>query len=172
MPVDECPYAVSLVLFTAHLHMYNKSILQYCTVSRYIKKDDLHERTTNEVPFNRKGLCDVELSPASFPANKVMFFWDFAISLWYLKFIHYYYYYLLWTMALSIFASLDARLSAKPDSFPCRGASNKYNSPLCSLLDTPLCSLGASLSACFKYTFQHAGAHHRSGKGEIRINKT
>jgi hypothetical protein len=43
-----CARGPPCVLFTAHLHMYNKSVLQYF---RYIKNDDHHERTTNEIPF-------------------------------------------------------------------------------------------------------------------------
>jgi hypothetical protein len=46
-----CPWCMSLLvpvvrlvfLFSAHLHMYNKSVLQYC---RYIKNDDHEPRTT------------------------------------------------------------------------------------------------------------------------------
>jgi hypothetical protein len=52
-----CPWFVSIFvpvvrlvfMFTAHLHMYNKSVLQYC---RYIKNDDHHERITVDFPFN------------------------------------------------------------------------------------------------------------------------
>jgi hypothetical protein len=60
MPVDEypscargaCPFlcpwsAVCCCL----LHMYHKSVLQYC---RYKKRADTNERTTNEIPFDRK----------------------------------------------------------------------------------------------------------------------
>ena len=37
--VPSCARGRPGVLFTAHLHMYNKSVLQYC---RYIKNDDHH----------------------------------------------------------------------------------------------------------------------------------
>ena len=47
--VPSCARGPPGVLFTAHLHMYNESVLQYCG---YIKNDDHHERTTNEIPFN------------------------------------------------------------------------------------------------------------------------
>jgi len=39
------------VLFTAHPHMYNKSVLKYC--SRYIKNDDHEPRTTNHQILNK-----------------------------------------------------------------------------------------------------------------------
>jgi len=41
--VPSCARGPPGVLFTAHLHMYNKSVLQYC---RYIKNDDHHEPRT------------------------------------------------------------------------------------------------------------------------------
>jgi hypothetical protein len=34
--------------------MYNKFVLQYGTVVQYEKRADTNERTTNEIPFNRK----------------------------------------------------------------------------------------------------------------------
>ena len=37
--VPSCARGPPGVLITAHLHMYNKSVLQYC---RYIKNDDHH----------------------------------------------------------------------------------------------------------------------------------
>jgi len=37
--VPPCARGLPGVLFTTHLHMYNKSVLQYC---RYIKNDDDH----------------------------------------------------------------------------------------------------------------------------------
>jgi hypothetical protein len=39
MRVPSCARGPPFVLFTAHLHMYNKSVLQY-PVLRYIKNDD------------------------------------------------------------------------------------------------------------------------------------
>ena len=59
--VPSCARGPPGVLFTAHPHMYNKSVLQYCR--RYIKNDDHEPRTTNhQIPFNRK---DCKKAPKS-----------------------------------------------------------------------------------------------------------
>jgi len=63
MPVVECPsYARGACPFLCPwsalcfclLHMYNKFVLLYGTVVQYEKRADTNERTTNEIPFNRK----------------------------------------------------------------------------------------------------------------------
>ena len=53
VPVSECPCSARGppgVLITAHLHMYNKSVLQYCIGTKKRRPP----RTTVEIPFNRK----------------------------------------------------------------------------------------------------------------------
>jgi len=63
MPVVECPsYARGACPFLCPwsalcfclLYMYNKFVLLYGTVVQYEKRADTNERTTNEIPFNRK----------------------------------------------------------------------------------------------------------------------
>jgi hypothetical protein len=45
------PLPVPVVRFFLVLHMYNRSVLQYC---RYKKRADTNEPRTNEIPFNIK----------------------------------------------------------------------------------------------------------------------
>jgi len=47
--VPSCARGPPGVLFTAHLHMYNKSVLQYC---RYIKNDDHHHHHEPRTKFH------------------------------------------------------------------------------------------------------------------------
>jgi len=47
--VPSCARGRPGVLFTAHLHMYNKSVLQYC---RYIKNDDHHHHHEPRTKFH------------------------------------------------------------------------------------------------------------------------
>ena len=62
VPVKEfplqCPWCVPLpvpvVRFFLVLHMYSRSVLQYCTQVQ--KRADTNEPRTNEIPFNIKDL--------------------------------------------------------------------------------------------------------------------
>jgi len=80
MPVVECPsYARGACPFLCPwsalcfclLHMYNKFVLLYGTVVQYEKRADTNERTTNEIPFNRKD-CLAPFHFVSFAIGEVL----------------------------------------------------------------------------------------------------
>ena len=48
--VPSCARGPPGVLFTAHLHMYNRTVLLYCIGTKKRRPP----RTTNEIPFNIK----------------------------------------------------------------------------------------------------------------------